>query len=154
LIFRLSVIEAVIALFSGITKKTMRANMQEQQKMKVYRFVGGKLGNTYGKFLTAVEFIQGKGEPRFSVVVGDDNSGLYYVYDSTNEIQTEIEISENEENARFVQQAKAAVKDDSAPLMLFTEDGASLRAVVWEVVEKHPVKIKIQPDDGTWGIKS
>lgn len=118
--------------------------------MRTFRFVAGWFGGTCGKFLSPVEYIQGQGRPRFPVVVGDGTNRIQYVYDPVNEIQVEIDPSQDKENANFVRVAKDAVKKDTPQLLLVTEDGTSLRAVVWEMEEGNPVRIGIQPDDGTW----
>jgi hypothetical protein len=110
-------------------------------------FVRARINGTETEFLQPVAYNQGQAEPRLSYVPGDGLNKVQYMYSPENEIEFLVDPGKS---AAFIREVKAADRDDSAPLKLITESGASVDAVPWGVDEGNPVVVHAQPDDGRW----
>lgn len=115
--------------------------------MRRFVFVSARINGTEAEFLRPVAYNQGEAEPRHAYVPGDGLNKVRYIYSPENEIQFLID---SNQNGAFIRAAKAADRDESAPLELITETGDSLDAIPWGVDDGNPAVIHAQPDDGSW----
>lgn len=115
--------------------------------MRRFVFVKGRINGAEADFLQPVTYTQGEAESRQRYIPGDGLNKARYLYSPENEIQFLID---PDKSAPFIREAKAADRDESAPLELITETGASLDAIPWGVDEGNPTVVHAQPNDGRW----